>query len=238
MAGSSPNLKVKADLKKNRLLFKISGKVTKKEVENLYTEVRFCVADLQPGFDVISDYSECEFGHLSCIPVYKKIMNYILANGVGKVVRVIDSKSLIFKQTLNLAAKLQGYKPYTVATAEEAEALLRRIPEEYSLQFQLVNSPVRYQATGGEGRGRISDISTRGCTVVSATLPVAAGKDVLLKFKLQCEGDSVRDFAVAGDVGEAGDDSFSLGFKDLTDVQRKQLWECLVAESQRVRPEY
>lgn len=43
-------------LKKNRLYLKMAGEMSKRELEKLYTEVRFCVADLQPSFNVIADY--------------------------------------------------------------------------------------------------------------------------------------------------------------------------------------
>ena len=52
------SLKVKADIIENRLYFKFSGKAEKDDLDKLYTDVRFLVADLTPGFDVIKDFSE------------------------------------------------------------------------------------------------------------------------------------------------------------------------------------
>ncbi len=105
------SLKVKADISKNRLYFTISGQAVKKEMDKLYTDVRFCVADLRPGFDVISDLSECNIGHLSGVPTFRKIMNFLITKEVGDVVRIIKGKSLIFKQVLNLSSRICGYKP-------------------------------------------------------------------------------------------------------------------------------
>ncbi len=88
------NLKVKNNIKKNRLYFTFSGKPTKEEMDRLYTDVRFNVSDLKQGFDVISDFSKCELVHLNGIKTFIKIMNYLLVNGVGEVVRVINENSL------------------------------------------------------------------------------------------------------------------------------------------------
>ena len=100
------SLKVKNNIKKNRLYFTFSGKPTKIEMDKLYTDVRFNVSDLKNGFDVISDYSECQLVHLNGIKTFIKIMNYLLANGVGDVVRVINENSLLFIQVKNLSKKI------------------------------------------------------------------------------------------------------------------------------------
>jgi hypothetical protein len=92
------NLKVKADIGKNRLYFTISGKVVREDLDKLYTDVRFGVADLKPGFDVISDLSECNLGHLSGVPTFRKIMNFLISKRVGEVVRVINSNSLFLNK--------------------------------------------------------------------------------------------------------------------------------------------
>ena len=86
------NLKIKNNIKKNRLYFTFSGMPTKEEMDRLYTDVRFNVSDLQPGFDVISDFSECKLVHLNGIKTFVKIMNYLLVNGVGEVVKSYKRK--------------------------------------------------------------------------------------------------------------------------------------------------
>jgi hypothetical protein len=108
------SLKVKADISKNRLYFTIAGQAVKEEMDKLYTDVRFCVADLKPGFDVISDLSECNIGYLSGVPTFRKIMNFLITKEVGDVVRIINGKSLIFKQVLNLSSRICGYKPLCI----------------------------------------------------------------------------------------------------------------------------
>lgn len=54
MAGNQGS-KVSADLKRNRLIITVSATASQKEAKKIYTDIRFCVADLQPGFDVITD---------------------------------------------------------------------------------------------------------------------------------------------------------------------------------------
>ena len=41
--------------------------------------MRFCVPDLQPGFDVVSDLTKCGFAFLDIIPTFKNILNYFVA---------------------------------------------------------------------------------------------------------------------------------------------------------------
>lgn len=118
-------LGVKADLKKNRLYITIAGKLNKKDLDGLYTDIRFGVADLQPGFDVITDLTECTLAALSGFATFNKITDHLLANNVGKVVRIIDERRIIFKQILNSASRIKGYTAVYVKSLEEAENELK-----------------------------------------------------------------------------------------------------------------
>jgi hypothetical protein len=112
---------IKADLKKNRLYITIAGRLNKKELDGLYTDIRFCVADLQPGFDVINDLTECTLAALSGMSTYNKITEHLVASKVGKVIRIIDERRIVFKQMLNSADKMRKYTPIYVKSLEEAE---------------------------------------------------------------------------------------------------------------------
>ena len=118
-------LGVKADLKKNRLYITIAGRLNKKDLDGLYTDIRFGVADLQPGFDVITDLTECTLAALSGFSTFNKITDHLLANNVGKVVRIIDERRIIFKQILNSASRIKGYTAVYVKSLEEAENELK-----------------------------------------------------------------------------------------------------------------
>lgn len=115
---------VSVNMKKNRLYISLQGIISKKEVERLYTDIRFCVNDLGPGFTVITDLTHCRIGHLSGVGTYKKIMNYLIEKQVGQIVRVVGQARVIYLQMLKLSDKLQNYKPEYVATLEEAEELM------------------------------------------------------------------------------------------------------------------
>jgi len=120
--GKGPS--VRADLKKNRLYITIAGKLNKKDLDSLYTDIRFCVADLQPGFAVINDLSECTLAALSGLPTFKRITDHLITHEVSEVVRIVDKRRIVFKQILNASAKMSGYTPVYVESFEEAEELL------------------------------------------------------------------------------------------------------------------
>ncbi len=119
---------VTPDIKKNRLYISVSGEASKKEIQKIYTDIRFCVPDLQAGFDVITDLSHCKVGHLSGISTFKQIMGYLIAHEVGRVVRVVGPAKLIFRQLNRYVASGKDYKPIYVSTQEEAEQKLAKSP--------------------------------------------------------------------------------------------------------------
>jgi PilZ domain len=227
-------MKAKADLEKNRLYLKISGKTSKKELEGLYTEIRFCVADLKPGFGVISDLSECNLGHLSGVSTLKKIMNYLVKNGVGEVVRVINGQSLLFKQVLNLSAKIGGYLPVYVSTVEEAEEKLDASMKRNALRFYFNDlPPVDYFINDVRATGRILNLSTGGCTLGSVSKNPAVGEDVLIVIIFTAQDDLPEEFKIKSQVIRTEGDGFAAEFKDLADEQTDRLWQCLQRESER-----
>ncbi len=124
MAQKRSKAKVKIDIKKNRLYIFFDSNVRRNDVEQIYTDVRFGVADLKPDFDVINDLSNAKIGHLSGVPTFKKISKFLSANKVARVVRVMGNASIIFKQISKLSDAISGYTPEYVNTIEEAEQLL------------------------------------------------------------------------------------------------------------------
>ncbi len=115
---------VTADIKRNRLLIKLRGEVPKRDVEQIYTDVRFCVSDLKPGFSVITDLTEARIGHLSAIGTFKKITAYLTEKQVGQVIRVVGKGKVIFQQLAKLTDQTAGYKPMYAKSMEEAEVIL------------------------------------------------------------------------------------------------------------------
>lgn len=120
---------VTADIKRNRLVIRLRGIVPKKDSEQIYTDIRFCVSDLKPGFVVITDLTEARIGHLSAIGTFKKITAYLTEKKVGQVVRVVGQGKIIFQQLAKLTDQTNGYRPLYAKTMEEAEVLLADLAE-------------------------------------------------------------------------------------------------------------
>jgi hypothetical protein len=123
---------VTADIKRNRLLIKLRGEVPKKDVEQIYTDVRFCVSDLKPGFSVITDLTEARIGHLSAVGTFKKITAFLTEKKVGQVIRVVGKGKVIFQQLAKLTDQVDGYKPMYAKSMEEAEVILADLTGEKS----------------------------------------------------------------------------------------------------------
>lgn len=115
---------VTADIKRNRLLITLRGNVAKKDAERIYTDIRFCVSDLKPGFSVINNLTESRIGHLSTIETFKKITSYLTEKQVGPVVRVVGRAKIIFQQMAKLTNMINCYQPIYAKTMEEAETIL------------------------------------------------------------------------------------------------------------------
>jgi hypothetical protein len=227
-------MKVKADIRKNRLYFTITGQAKKESLDKLYTDVRFSVADLQPGFDVISDLSECHLGHLSCVPTLRKIMNFLITKEVGEVVRIIKPKSIIVKQFINLSSIICGYKPSYVYSLEEAEEKLASFKKRNGIRFHVNYLPVEYVANDMKGKGSLRDISISGCAMESATLPVSSRDEISISIVFTKKDLATEEFTIQASVIRTEDDNkFAAQFKDLDEERKDRLLKCLIYESQR-----
>ncbi len=119
---------VSANIKRNRLDIVLRGAISKREAERIYTDIRFCSSDLEPGFVVITDLTEARFGHLTAIGIFRKISDFLVEKQVGPVIRVVGQASIIFRQIARLSSET-SYKPQYVKTREEAEQLLTDLTE-------------------------------------------------------------------------------------------------------------
>lgn len=126
MAARLTRTKVKADLKNNRLTVTLGGTINKAELESVYTDIRFCVGDLQQNFDVITDMRDCRIGYLSAAPVFRRIVEFLKVSGVGRVVRVSGRSKVILHQISRVTKVIGGYSPIYVSNLEEAEEILSK----------------------------------------------------------------------------------------------------------------
>ncbi len=222
--------KVRADIKRNRLFITLPASVSKKELEKVYTDVRFCVADLKPGFDVITDLSLCTIGHLNGIPIFSKIMDYLVQHRPGEVVRVIGTTSVLFKQLIRLAGRFQSYKPIYVDSLEEAEERLANTRRS-DLRFRLHSQAVEYSVGDRSGSGKLVDASTGGCAIGEATLAVAPDDAISLAFSLRQDRDSSVSFTLQATVLRVEEGQFAVQFGDIGEEQKGLLYTCLAFEA-------
>lgn len=232
MTANSKKLKATANIAKNRLYITIAGKLTKENLDKLYTDIRFCVADLTSGFDVVNDISECTLAALSGIPTFKKITNHLITSRVGKIIRVIDEQKTVVRQVINFASKVQGYSVIYVSSLEEAENKLVESQQRDGLRFYLHSQPVKYRLGEAEGEGYISDISTSGCAIKSATLLPAVEESISFSTTFNKQKNLIENFEILARVARVEEESFSIKYETLDDEQKESLWERLVHESQ------
>lgn len=225
--------KVIPDIEKNRLYITLYGRLSKKELTKLYTDVRFGVADLQPGFAVVTDLSECTLAALSGIPTYKKITNYLIENNVGQVIRVLKKNSLIFKQVLNFASKRAGYQVDYVSSVQEAEDTLTNLAKRDGLRFLLPEQPVKFRGDKLKGEGKILDISTSGCSIQSATDQPSVDDEISITIGYVRGKSQQGQLELKARVVRVGEKMFAAQFIDHDKETKEQLWEFLVEESKR-----
>lgn len=221
------SLNVKADVIENRLYLKLSSEFAKEELDKLYTDVTFLVADLSPGFDVVADCSECDIGQMQGQSL-KKISNYLITNGLGEVVRVINGNSLLYDQAKYLSSVSKGIIPVYAKTHEEAKEQLEKSIKRNGIRFFLNNVPIKYSTDKLCGTGSLVNISTGGCSVRSITCPLADGQEFIMQIEFHNEDFTKDEFTVKARVIRADDHSFAAKFNRLNSDQKEQLWKCLI----------
>ena len=224
--------KVVVNIKKNRLIITVAEKVTPKNINSLYTEIRFCVADLKPGFDVITDLSACTLAALSGFPTFRKISNHLIISKVGRVIRVIDETKIIKKQLANVVARSQSYRVEIFNSLEDAEEYLSKSDESKELSFRLREPLVEYVCNEDQGTGTVAFLSIRECKVSPATLPLEIGSKITLAIKFDHHEDLIGHFETPAEVTLSEDNGFGARFEDVDEVMKDQLWKRLVHESQ------
>jgi len=226
-----------ADTALNRLYIKLASKVTKKDIDNLYTDIRFCVADLHPGFNVITDLSECTLAALNVLATFRKISNFLIENRVGIVVRIMDDDSVLFRQFINLTARMQGYKPINVSSIEEAEAKLLELVGRSATRFYLYKLSVEYSGDDVNGTGLLIDISTSGCAITSDTVSPKTNQEISIKIFFNIHKELPTEFQVMARVVNVDNGSFAVQYVSLTTEEKDLLWKRLVYESRcELRP--
>ena len=226
-------MRARANIAKNRLYLDFRGVVTKKKLETLYTDIRFTVADLSPGFDLISDYSECKLLQLDCLPVLKKIIGYLIENGLSEIVRIITDDHVSYKQVLNLNVRIQGYKPIYVASQDEVEEKLNAVIRRKGVRIHLHDVLVEYEVNSQNGSGRVVDISTSGCAIElsSDAKALNVNDEVELQISFGYRTEKPETFRIKSHTVRVERNLFAVEFTDFEDEKREHLWKRLLIET-------
>ena len=107
----------------NRLRLKASGHATPKEVFAFASAAIAAASKLRAGFDVLADLSGLASLPDDCMPHVERLQSFLMANGVGRVVRVCGPlPDVILK--LERQSRANGYAAHLATSVAEAEALL------------------------------------------------------------------------------------------------------------------
>jgi hypothetical protein len=83
--------KVDVDKEANLLSFHYAGQVGVAELQEREREIQLALADLQPGFRLLTDLTNLESMDLKCVPQINKVMDLCNKQGVSLIVRVIPN---------------------------------------------------------------------------------------------------------------------------------------------------
>jgi len=228
--------KVTADLKRNRLNITLPTTASQKEVEQIYTDIRFCIADLKPGFCVVTDYSNCTFAHLSAISPMRQIMDYLVSKQPGNIIRVMGNSGLISKQLLRFTDKFQSDTPVYVNTSEEAEEYLANNTKRKGLRFKLHGHPVECTINQKTGEGALIDISVSGFAVQGMTIPLSPEQEISIIIPMNHGNDHTSAFTSMANVVRVQEDMFAAQFHDLDEDQIAVLFKWLAYEVGKNKP--
>lgn len=214
----------------------ISGNIDVESLEKLFSYVQCCVAELKAGFEVINDISECNLLYINSLPVYKKIIDYLVASNAGETVRVVRNDKVSSKQIVNFYNKIQTIKPVLADSAAEAESKLEQGMRRDAARFQLKHLLVQYIFDNAGGQGNIIDISTGGCAAeLSSPAPFTLGDNIDLSIIFDEHAEFIMDFRSKARVVRVDDEQFAVQFVDLDEKQKKELHERLAYEVSLIR---
>lgn len=234
MADSRLKTRATADIKKNRIYITVAGNADAKALEQLYTDIRFCVADLKPGFEVVSDISQCNLIYLSGFPVYKKIIDFLIAHNVGEIIRIIKNDNISFKQIVNFSDKIHCYRTIYADNKEQAEEKLAQMIKRDGIRLLVHPVACAYELNGTSFPGHLADISVSGCAFLADNElpPIDASLTVTLAFTPH--ESFCADFRLAAKVVRHQDQLFAVQFQDFDQEGKQALYKRLTHEISQV----
>jgi hypothetical protein len=224
-------VKVRADLKKNRLYCTWEGSISKSDLDAYFTEIRFGAADLQPGFSLILDLTVCQVAYLDAIGTFKKVMQYLMEKGVRDVVRVVTGEQLVKAQVANLNLHCQSYEAIYVKTLEEAESYLENSAKRSHIRLKMIARKVEYVLDGKTFPGVLRDLSLGGCAVETQGEVPERGQVLQVQVVLSGKKTQTFSFELEAKVVRSFSGGFALEFMALSQEDRQRLNECIAVET-------
>lgn len=232
MITASLSSNVRADIRNNRLYCTFTEKSTLDDLTRLLADIKDQVVDLQPGFDVVEDMSRCRHFQLAALPALRKIMHYLVSRGASEVIRVVDQQSTVFRQFINLSARIRSYKPIYVKTLAEAEGLLNQTQRRQGLRFNLQNTWIAVHSDTQVFNGKAVDLSASGCAILTDTNTLSLGTKVRIKLPLKSESTVTLAFDISATIVRLFDGGFAVNFLKFDGATKEELMNCLIYELQ------
>ena len=223
---------IRADIPNNRLYCTFSEKSTLDELTRLLADMKDRVPDLKPGFDVVEDMSSCHLFQLAALPILRNIMHYLVNSGAQEVIRVVDQQSTVFRQLINLSARIRSYKPIYVKTLAEADKLLNQVQRRQGLRFNLLNTWIAVHNNEQVFNGKAVDVSVSGCAILTDSENLPIGSQVRLKLPLRSESSGTLAFEIVATVVRLFEGGFAVNFLEFDGAPKEELMNCLIYELQ------
>lgn len=116
---------IEADLKRQVIRTYFRGVVQPASLAAAAETSAALIAQMQPGFTVITDLTELERMEIDCTPYIARLMDHFQRAGVGRVLRVIPDASKDIGFTLLSHTHYRGKVPFqTLVSASDAETAL------------------------------------------------------------------------------------------------------------------
>lgn len=225
---------ISADSETNILTVTLTGKVTNSELDFVHDNLKDSISQLNPGFSLISDYTQCQVIYLSGLHSFYKIVNHMVESGANEIIRVVQSGKIIHKQIVNLTKRIQCYQPRYVPTIRDAHKILSESKKRDGLRIHLHDMAVSGTHETMNWSGTLTNLSTSGCSIRSTTFFPGTKEKVTLYFNLRNTNNLPQDFAIPATVIWQNSTSFSVKFLPLPSATHRTLATCIASETGRL----
>lgn len=233
MIDSKPKIKAVVDTENNRLFITMSGNIDDKSMIKLCSEVRLCVTGLKRGFEVINDISQCNLIHITALQKYKKIIDYLILNNSGEMIRIIDNNNISTRQIKKLSENTNCYKPIYAKNNKEAVEKLELLKKRNGIRFNINKLFIELKLDAKLAKGSIIDISTSGCSIASTCGFLTTGSEPIIILTFDKHDNFASIFKIKSTVVRADNNSLAVQFSGLEDERKEYLYKRIAYEVTR-----